>query len=80
MNFSDIDALNSIGDSKYSTCIAVAKRARELGMYLSAKRNMERINVIQPLIDDNIEDPLELAINEIKQGKVIFIKIKNEQK
>jgi DNA-directed RNA polymerase subunit K/omega len=78
MNFSDIDALNVVGDSKYSACIAVAKRARELGLYFSAKRNMERINVVAPLVEEHIDDPLELAINEMKQGKVSFTKVKNE--
>lgn len=78
MDFSDIDALNNINESKYSICIALAKRARELGLYNAAKRNMERVSVMPPLIEDNIEDPLELAINEIKQGKVNFTKVKDE--
>jgi len=78
MNFSDIDSLNNIADSKYTICIALAKRARELGLYITAKRNMERINVIPPLVEDNIEDPLELALNEIKQGKISFTRVKND--
>ena len=54
-------------DSKYKLCIAVAKRARELGDYLSAKRNMERISVVKPLVDTESHDPLEIAFNEFKE-------------
>ena len=68
---------NSI-DSKYKLCIAAAKRARELGEYLSAQKNMERINVIKPLVDVESHDPLEIAFNEIKEEKVTFEKIKKE--
>ncbi|MFO7928462.1 MAG: DNA-directed RNA polymerase subunit omega [Candidatus Humimicrobiaceae bacterium] len=61
-------------DNKYTLCIAVAKRARELGNYLSAKRNMERINVVPPLVDIESNDPLEIALHEIREGKVSYIK------
>jgi len=71
-----IDEFNKVIDSKYKLCIAVAKRARELGDYLSAQKNMERINVIKPLVDIESHDPLEIAFNEIKEGKVIFVKKK----
>ncbi len=62
--------------SKYKLCIASAKRARELGEYLSAQKNMERISVIKPLVDVESHDPLEIAFNEIKEGKVILEKKK----
>jgi DNA-directed RNA polymerase omega subunit len=68
---------NSI-NSKYKLCIAVAKRARELGEYLSAQKNMERINVVKPLVDVESHDPLEIAFNEIKEEKVTFVKKKKE--
>lgn len=71
-----IDEYNKVIDSKYKLCIAAAKRARELGEYLSAQRNMERINVIKPLVDIESHDPLEIAFNEIKEGKVTFVKKK----
>ena len=71
-----IDEFNKVIDSKYKLCIAAAKRARELGEYLSAQKNMERINVIKPLVDIESHDPLEIAFNEIKEGKVIFVKKK----
>lgn len=77
MDFTDIDALNRVGDSKYSTCIALAKRARELGLFLTAKKNIERINIIPPLVDTDSEDPFEIALIEIKEGKVSFTKQKN---
>jgi len=68
---------NSI-NSKYKLCIAVARRARELGEYLSAQKNMERINVVKPLVDVESHDPLEIAFNEIKEEKVTFVKKKKE--
>ncbi|MDD3628444.1 MAG: DNA-directed RNA polymerase subunit omega [Candidatus Humimicrobiaceae bacterium] len=71
-----IDEYKNVIDSKYKLCIAAAKRARELGEYLSAQKNMERINVIKPLVDIESHDPLEIAFNEIKEGKVIFVKKK----
>jgi DNA-directed RNA polymerase omega subunit len=67
--------IKSVG-SKYKLCIAVAKRARELGEYLSAQKNMERISVIKPLVDIESHDPLEIAFNEIKEEKVTFNKKK----
>ena len=63
-------------DSKYKLCILVAKRARELGEYLSAQKNMERISVVKPLVDVESRDPLEIAFNEIKEGKIIYKKKK----
>lgn len=71
-----VDEYKESTDSKYKLCILVAKRARELGEYLSAQKNMERINVIKPLVDVESHDPLEIAFNEIKEGKIIFKKKK----
>jgi len=59
-------------ESKYKLCVAVARRARELGDYLSAKRNMERINIIKPLVDIDSYDPLEIAFQELKENKIKF--------
>ncbi len=61
-------------DNKYTLCIAVAKRARELGTYFSAKRNMERVNVVPPLVDIESRDPLEIALNELKEGSLSYIR------
>lgn len=71
-----VDEYKESTDSKYKLCILVAKRARELGEYLSAQKNMERINVVKPLVDIESHDPLEIAFNEIKEGKIIFKKKK----
>ncbi|MBE3090330.1 MAG: DNA-directed RNA polymerase subunit omega [Actinobacteria bacterium] len=71
-----VDEYKESTDSKYKLCILVAKRARELGDYLSAQKNMERINVVKPLVDVESHDPLEIAFNEIKEGKIIFKKKK----
>ena len=67
-------------DSKYKLCMAASKRARELGDYLSAQKNMERIDVVKPLVDVESHDPLEIAFSEIKEGKVVFEKKKKETK
>ncbi|MBM3706013.1 MAG: DNA-directed RNA polymerase subunit omega [Actinobacteria bacterium] len=77
MDFFSIDSLNEAVDSKYSLCIALAKRARELGTYMTAKKNMERVNVVPPLVDTGSEDPLEIAINEIREGKISFVRVKD---
>ena len=58
--------------SKYKLCMAAAKRARELGDYLVAARNMERVNIVRPLVDIDSYDPLEIAFGEIKENKVEF--------
>ena len=71
-----VDEYKESTNSKYKLCILVAKRARELGEYLSAQKNMERINVVKPLVDVESHDPLEIAFNEIKEGKIIFKKKK----
>ncbi|MBN2073010.1 MAG: DNA-directed RNA polymerase subunit omega [Actinobacteria bacterium] len=72
MEIQYLDEFNKKVKSKYKLCIATAKRARELGNYLNAKRNMERINVVKPLVDIDSHDPLEIAFNEIKEGKVVY--------
>ncbi|MBM3708812.1 MAG: DNA-directed RNA polymerase subunit omega [Actinobacteria bacterium] len=77
MGFFNIDELLNRIDSKYSLCLLLAKRARQLGFYFTAKKNMERANVVPPLIEDITEDPLEVAVKEIKEGKVSFIRVKD---
>jgi DNA-directed RNA polymerase subunit K/omega len=64
--------------SKYKLCIAVSMRARELGEYLAAARNMERVNIVKPLVDMDSSDPLEIAFQEIKEKKIGF-DIKEEE-
>jgi DNA-directed RNA polymerase omega subunit len=77
MELFNIDELLNVVDSKYSLCISLSKRARELGFYLTARKNMERVNVVPPLSESNSEDPLEIAIQELREGKVNFIRVKN---
>jgi DNA-directed RNA polymerase omega subunit len=77
MELTDIDQLLNDIDSKYYLCIALAKRARELGSYLTAKRNMERVNVVPPLVEIESHDPLEIALNELKDNKVSFVRVKD---
>ena len=75
-----VDEYKKSIESKYKLCMAAAKRARELGDYLSAQKNMERIDVVRPLVDVESHDPLEIAFSEIKEGKVVFEKRKKETK
>jgi len=72
MELPDVEELIESTGSKYSLCVAVAKRARDLGGYISARKKMERINVIHPLVDIETDDPLEIALSEIKEGKISF--------
>lgn len=65
--------------SKYKLCMAAAKRARELGDYLVAARNMERVNIVKPLVDIDSYDPLEIAFSEIKDKKIEFDTPKEEE-
>ena len=55
-------------DSKYSLVIITSRRARQL------------IDGAKPLINTDIIKPLSIAINEIEQGAVTFVKIKEETK
>jgi DNA-directed RNA polymerase omega subunit len=78
MDLYNIDDLIVNIDSKYSLSIALAKRARELGIYLTAKKNMERVNIVPPLIDTkDMEDPLEIAMQELREGKISFVREKD---
>lgn len=72
MELYKVDSLTDVVGSKYSLCIALAKRSRELGHYISAKRNMERVNAVPPLIETDSEDPLEITIKELQEGKLSF--------
>ena len=55
-------------DSKYSLVIITSRRARQL------------IDGAKPLINTDIIKPLSIAISEIDQGAVTFVKIKEEIK
>ena len=66
--------------SKYKLCRAVSVRARELGEYFTAARNVERVNIVKPLLDTDSEDPLEIAFNELKEKKIEFGNIEEEEK
>lgn len=57
-------------DSRYKLCVLVSKRASELVKYLFAQRRMERTRIIGPLVNTESHDPLEIAFNEVKEGKV----------
>ena len=75
-----VDEYEKNVDSKYKICLAVAKRARELGDYLSAQRNMERVSIIKPLVDIDSFDPLEIAFQKLKEEKIAFEIKKKEEK
>lgn len=72
MKIQFFDEYESNVKSKYKLCMAVARRARELGDYLVAARNMERVNIVRPLVDIDSYDPLEIAFAEIKEDKIKF--------
>jgi len=73
----NIDDLVEDMDGKFSLSIILAKRARELGFYLSSKKNMERTSIVPPLIESYGEDPLEIAMQELHEGKLKFTRIKD---
>lgn len=66
--------------SKYKLCRAVSVRSRELGEYFTAARNMERVNIMKPLVDIDSEDPLEIAFKELKEKKIEFGNIEKKEK
>jgi|LGVF01.2.fsa_nt_gb DNA-directed RNA polymerase omega subunit len=70
MELPDVEELIESAGSKYSLCIIVSKRAKDLGEYISARKKMERINVIHPLVDIETDDPMEIAFSEMKEGKI----------
>ena len=77
MSLPNIDELLDKVDSKYTLCIEMAKRSRELADYFMAKKNMERTNIIPPLTMLGSSDPLEIAFNEIKERKIDYIRVKD---
>lgn len=81
MDLPYIDELIKYFDSKFTLCIIAAKRARELGNYFLAERKMERTNIVKPLVNikssEKSNDPLEIALKEIKEGKIGFVRIKD---
>jgi DNA-directed RNA polymerase, omega subunit len=80
MEIFNVDDLVEKMDGKFSLSIILAKRARELGFYLSAKKNMERTSIIPPLVDNYSEDPLEIAMQELHEGKLSFTRVKDNIK
>ena len=77
MSLPNVDELIYMVDSKYTLCITAAKRSRELADYFTAKRNMERTNIVHPLIEGDLTDPLEVAFYEIKEGKISYSRTKD---
>ena len=76
----NIDDILDRVDSKYSLCIALARRSRELGLYIAAKKNMERVNIVPPLSENESDDPVGIALQEMREGKVTFERIKDDIK
>jgi DNA-directed RNA polymerase subunit omega len=77
MSIPNVDSLLESVDSKYTLCILIAKRSRELADYFRAKRNMERTNIIGPLFDTETTDPLEIAFYEVKEKKIGYVRVKD---
>ena len=77
MSIPNIDELMSKVDSKYTLCIEIAKRSRELSDYFRAKKSMERTNIVGPLVEIDTNDPIEIAFNEIKEGKITYVRVKD---
>ncbi len=77
MGIPNVDSLLESVDSKYTLCIIIAKRSRELADYFHAKRNMERTNIIGPLFETEVADPLEISFNEVKDKKIGYIRVKD---
>ena len=71
------DLIRNVGN-KYTLCIQVSKRARGIANYITARDKMERTNIIKPLVDIKSNDPVEIALNEIKEGKVGFVRKEDE--
>jgi len=57
-------------DNRYRLCVLVAKRANELSEFLHAQSKMRRTKIIGPLVNTESLDPLEIAFEEVKEGKV----------
>jgi DNA-directed RNA polymerase subunit K/omega len=38
---------------------------------------MERVNIMHPLVEIDTNDPLEIAIAELKENKISFIRVKD---
>jgi DNA-directed RNA polymerase subunit omega len=77
MSLPNIDELLDKVDCKFTLCIEMAKRSRELADYFKAKRNMERTSIVPPLSMPGSFDPLEIAFNEIKEGKIDYLRVKD---
>ncbi len=80
MKIYNIDDVLDKVDSKYSLCIALARRSREVGLYLAAKKNMERVNIIPPLAKNESDDPVGIALQELREGKVIVERARDDIK
>ena len=38
---------------------------------------MERTNIVGPLVEIDTNDPIEIAFNEIKEGKITYVRVKD---
>ena len=66
-----IDDLLSAVDSKYSLVILAAKRAREINSYYS-QLGEGRGEFVPPLVESLGSKPLDIALQEVAEGKVNF--------
>ena len=62
MNNPSLDVLESKVDNKYTIAILAAKRAREI------------INGSEPLVDSKSTKPVTMALEEIAQEKITYVR------
>lgn len=68
MIYPPISELMKKVDSRYTLCVVVAKRARQL------------LGGAHSLVKCNSEKPVTIAANEVNEGKLIYVRTKSRLK
>jgi len=70
----DIDELLAQVDSRFTLAVASAKRARQINQYFNSLRGLVKCDYVPPRIDTKSKKPLTIALEEIRQKKIEFLR------
>lgn len=77
MIYPKIDDLISKVDSRFTLVIMVAKRTRQLNEYFNNLHKETFSHGMGPLIKTISNNPLTIALEEIKEGKITYSRVKD---
>ena len=70
-----VDDLLGQTDSRYTLVIMASRRARQINSYVNSSRRGELPQTVGPQVENPSDNPLTVAFEEIKEGKVTYERV-----